>query len=58
MEIKEALSNLRDMKKEDIRRNAIIVVVVAIAIYFGCQYTINFINRDKIFASSQLLRFA
>ena len=54
MNIKEALSNLRNMKKEDIGRNAILFVVVAIAIYFGYQYTINFINRGKIFASGTI----
>jgi HlyD family secretion protein len=54
MGITETLYKLRGMKKEDLRNRAIIVAVAAIVIYFGGQYTINFINRDKISASGTI----
>ena len=54
MAVIDVLYKLRGMKKEDLRKNIIIIIIAGCVIYFGGQYTLNFINRDKIYASGTI----
>jgi HlyD family secretion protein len=54
MKISDVMLYVRNMKKEDIRKNAIIVIAVLIAAYLAFNFLISFMNRDKIFASGTI----
>jgi HlyD family secretion protein len=54
MAVIDVLYKLRAIKKEDLRKNMIIIVCAVCVVYFGGRYTLDLINRDKIFASGTI----
>jgi len=54
MKISDVISQIRKMKRQDIVRNAILVVIALIVAYLTFNSVAGFINRDKIFASGTI----
>jgi len=50
----ERLKNVRSMSKKDIAKRAVILSIAVFIIYYACWSIIQYINKDKIFASGTI----
>jgi HlyD family secretion protein len=54
MAIIDLIYKVRGMKRKDLLSIVILIIILAGAVYYGGKYAIDYINRDKIYASGTI----